>query len=709
LTPLSKSPHQEPESVSKSADETAEVGEPLDEDSDVIELTDEVPAADTTSGMQDASPDDELDVLTREMPEFRVPEGSQQSNDADASDDEIVELRETVKTVETGGPAAIPNAAIISGRGRTAKKDTDTNSDESADAPSPSEEGDSGAADAFAAEPAPDAFAAEPAPTDQDAAASPQQSADDEAPETPDASEADDAGDDGALEADDADDAGAADDDAGADDDEAVAPNADAIEDGGEVAYDRQAMVKTIQMNAIDRREFERHVQAEELDESVLLADQRYAPDVLVFPPRVLTTRWKEGGPLLRAGKVSLPDDEPPVQVEAKPADEEAKPADEEAKPADEEAKPADKEAKPADDEPPTMESPSVDETLEDDELPEIEPDAVELELDSEAIEDAEVKPPPKPKDVPPQKRPPAGERKPPGQGKPPAQEDDEELSGLVQELLDESKQGRSAKKAQKPQSPRQTWFKKVFTEEYLRTLPRDIHRQTRREADFIEESFNLDDNDRVLDLACGFGRHAIELTRRGYEVAGLDLSMPLLQKALNEAKKQSLSIKFIHGDMRELNFESIFNACYLWQTSFGYFDEQTNFRVLRGIHRALAPKGRLLIDVLNRDHIAAEMPHRLWWEGVDCVFLEEVDLDHKSSVLHTKRSFIYEDGSPPLEQNTFIRIYSLHELVHLLEAAGFAVREVSGELHQRGHFLGPASSRIIIQAQKRPPRRKRG
>ncbi len=180
---------------------------------------------------------------------------------------------------------------------------------------------------------------------------------------------------------------------------------------------------------------------------------------------------------------------------------------------------------------------------------------------------------------------------------------------------------------------------------------------------------------------------------------------MPLLQKALNEAQKQSLSIKFIHGDMRELSFEGIFSACFVWQTSFGYFDDQTNFRVLRGIHRALRPGGRVLIDVLNRDHIVTKMPHRLWWEGVNCIFLEEVELDHRSSVLHTKRSFIYEDGSPPLEQNTFIRVYSLHELCQLLRAAGFVVREVSGELHHRGQFLGPASSRIIVQAQKRPPK----
>ncbi|MFU8805296.1 MAG: SAM-dependent methyltransferase, partial [Bradymonadaceae bacterium] len=111
---------------------------------------------------------------------------------------------------------------------------------------------------------------------------------------------------------------------------------------------------------------------------------------------------------------------------------------------------------------------------------------------------------------------------------------------------------------------------------------------------------------------------------------------------------------------------------------------------------------GRFLIDVINRDYVIDQMPTRTWWEGSGCIFLEESEFDYGTSVLHAKRSFIYEDGSPPLEQNCYIRLYTMHELRQMLHVAGFSVLEISGERHHRGYYLGASSSRNIILAEKR-------
>jgi SAM-dependent methyltransferase len=245
-------------------------------------------------------------------------------------------------------------------------------------------------------------------------------------------------------------------------------------------------------------------------------------------------------------------------------------------------------------------------------------------------------------------------------------------------------------------------WFEEIFDEDYLRTLPFMTPRQTHREADFIESALELPKGAQLLDLGCGYGRHALELAARGYQVVGLDLSLPLLIRAADEAQRRALNVNFVHGDMRELTFEDQFDATYCVLTTFGYFDDDTNRKVAQGIAKALKPKGKLLLEVLNRDYVIGDLPARVWWEGDGCVVLEEVDFNYYTSRIVSRRSVVFEDGRQ-LEQEISIRAYSLHELGKVLHHAGFRVTEVSGSLSTRGRFFGASSRELLVVAEKRP------
>jgi SAM-dependent methyltransferase len=204
-----------------------------------------------------------------------------------------------------------------------------------------------------------------------------------------------------------------------------------------------------------------------------------------------------------------------------------------------------------------------------------------------------------------------------------------------------------------------------------------------------------------VLDLGCGYGRHAMELAARGHHVVGLDLSLPLLIRGADEAQRRGLNINFVHGDMRELTFDAQFDGAYCVFSTFGYFDDETNKRVAVNLARALKPGAKLVIDVLNRDYVIADLPTRVWWEGDGCVVLEEVDFNYFTSRVISNRSVVFEDGRQ-LEQEISMRSYSLHELGKLLHTAGFRVTEVSGGLATRGRFFGNESRQIIVVAEKR-------
>jgi SAM-dependent methyltransferase len=257
---------------------------------------------------------------------------------------------------------------------------------------------------------------------------------------------------------------------------------------------------------------------------------------------------------------------------------------------------------------------------------------------------------------------------------------------------------------AQRPRRPKRSkpWFEEVFDEDYLRTLPFMSAEQTLREVDFIEQSLELQGGAKVLDVGCGYGRHAIELVHRGWNVTGLDLSLPLLIRAADEAQRRSLSVEFVHADMREMAFEKTFDGAYCMLTSFGYFDEESNLRVADGIARALKPGGRLLLDVVNRDYVIADLPSRIWWEGKGCVVLEEVDFNFHTSRIVTQRSIVFEDGRQ-IQQEISIRAYSLHELGRLLRRAGFRVIDISGTVATKGQFFGTTSRSLLVLAERQP------
>jgi 2-polyprenyl-3-methyl-5-hydroxy-6-metoxy-1,4-benzoquinol methylase len=269
------------------------------------------------------------------------------------------------------------------------------------------------------------------------------------------------------------------------------------------------------------------------------------------------------------------------------------------------------------------------------------------------------------------------------------------------------SQAGAASGSAAKSGNKKRAWWEVLFSDDYVRTLAKLSPALVTKQINFMESSLGIKRGDAVLDVGCGLGQHALEFARRGYLVVALDLALSMITRAAEDAQQHGLRINFLHKDIRDIGFEGTFDAVICVGTTFGFFDDEQNRSVLQRLAHALKPGGRLLLDVVNRDHVIASQPNLVWFEGESCVVMEESDFNFYSSRLNVKRTMMREDGRQT-ESEYSIRLYSVHELGQMLKQAGFSIKEVSGQEATRGLFFGAQSGRIIMLAERRAGGRSR-
>jgi SAM-dependent methyltransferase len=254
--------------------------------------------------------------------------------------------------------------------------------------------------------------------------------------------------------------------------------------------------------------------------------------------------------------------------------------------------------------------------------------------------------------------------------------------------------------------APRE-WFRGFFDATYLATdRPALTARRTRAEVDFAERVLGLRPGARVLDVPCGFGRHAAELARRGYRALGVDLS-PLMLREARRAHRESGRLRFVRADMRRLAYRAEFDAVICLFTSFGYFREGENVAVLRRMARALRPGGRLLMDHRNPAYDAT-LPTHSWRRprrGLHVFWTLEVD--RRTNVQEATWLVVRRDGTargaPRVTRKRFrLRLWTRAQWRRHLRGAGLRPLRAYGDFN--GSRFRRTSPRLLLLAER--PRR---
>jgi 2-polyprenyl-3-methyl-5-hydroxy-6-metoxy-1,4-benzoquinol methylase len=244
-------------------------------------------------------------------------------------------------------------------------------------------------------------------------------------------------------------------------------------------------------------------------------------------------------------------------------------------------------------------------------------------------------------------------------------------------------------------------WWEAFFEETFLHLWPSSSTPDDEpSEVEALVSLLALPPEGRILDLACGYGRIAVPLARRGFQVTGLDLSEPLLAIARERAAQAGVTVEWRRADMRDIPSEwsGQFDAVISIWNSFGYFaDDHENQRVLAGAAQALKPGGRLLIDVSNRDRVVSTYRARDWDERDGLVLLQERAFDPVRGLNRTDLTW-YEAGQRRQVQFA-VRLYTPTELTRMVAAAGLRPVAYCGDW--TGAELTRESRHIILIAEK--------
>jgi D-alanine-D-alanine ligase len=257
----------------------------------------------------------------------------------------------------------------------------------------------------------------------------------------------------------------------------------------------------------------------------------------------------------------------------------------------------------------------------------------------------------------------------------------------------------------------RPDWWRRIFNSMYLRTDADvvDDKEITRSEVKLFSTILNVSKDSAILDLACGQGRHSIEMAHQGFtNITGLDRSHYLIRKAKSVIQQEGLKITFKEGDARKLPFATdTFDVVMILGNSFGYFESnEDDMMILKEVFRVLKPEGTFLIDVADGSYLRENFQPRSWeWIDKKYYVCRERSLAKDNERLISREIISHVEKGIIVDQFYAERLYSSEMLSEIFTRSGYKnvrFHDIIGSNSLRNQDLGMMERRIIMSAKVR-------
>lgn len=194
---------------------------------------------------------------------------------------------------------------------------------------------------------------------------------------------------------------------------------------------------------------------------------------------------------------------------------------------------------------------------------------------------------------------------------------------------------------------------------------------RTQREVQFLSGELKLAPKSRILDVGCGFGRHSVELARRGFTVTGIDSSATMLAAARLLARNEGVSVQLLQADGKYFRSETCFDYIICLFTTLGQVDHKgDNAKMLVNFGKLLCPGGRLAVEVPQQEpFVDAMRTHERFGDAQNYTEVSR-HYDREQRIV-TER---FQIGTPRGVSEFLLkyRLYSKAALANLLAQTGF-------------------------------------
>jgi len=249
--------------------------------------------------------------------------------------------------------------------------------------------------------------------------------------------------------------------------------------------------------------------------------------------------------------------------------------------------------------------------------------------------------------------------------------------------------------KHQNTGSMQRKWFQYWFNSPFYHIL---YSQRNDAEAEFLMDNLSAylkpAANSRILDIACGRGRHSIYLNKKGYDVTGIDLSEQSIKYAQQFEQK---NLHFFVHDMRKLSFINYFDIAMNLFTSFGYFEtEKEHVNAIKAFRKSLKDDGTLVIDYFNTQKILKNLTQQ------EIKTVEGIEFHLHKFVADGKiiKHINFEHRDKPYAFEERVQAFTLEDFERMFEKSGLKIATTFGS-YGLDPFDENKSDRLILICKK--------